>query len=306
MINIRLVIFLFIGISHLSIAQTKKEIISKIIELNSLDGWDGIENPILEKNGLSNDSNYYNFEKLKKIISTEELQKLTKHKNQVLRLYAIDELMDNENKAINVKKEILDAINHKKIIQTHSGCIVDKDFTYSIIYHNYWSNVRGKASKPPHETDEKKIELINLKAVNEDILLREINSDILKLDEDLYWLVYDRAFEVEKYDDGLKKNIINLLYKYNNSYAFQYLKKNYPNDFNNIYKEYFIRYFSKATFEKVNQTFYLLDLAQYAFENNNEDMKKRILEKLRTTKGWEKELSGTFEHQIFNKYNVKL
>lgn len=306
MINIRLVIFLFIGISHLSIAQTKKEIISKIIELNSLDGWDGIENPILEKNGLSNDSNYYNFEKLKKIISTEELQKLTKHKNQVLRLYAIDELMDNENKAINVKKEILDAINHKKIIQTHSGCIVDKDFTYSIIYHNYWSNVRGKASKPPHETDEKKIELINLKAVNEDILLREINSDILKLDKDLYWLVYDRAFEVEKYDDGLKKNIINLLYKYNNSYAFQYLKKNYPNDFNNIYKEYFIRYFSKATFEKVNQTFYLLDLAQYAFENNNEDMKKRILEKLRTTKGWEKELSGTFEHQIFNKYNVKL
>ncbi|WP_157444266.1 hypothetical protein, partial [Chryseobacterium sp. BGARF1] len=239
MINIRLVIFLFIGISHLSIAQTKKEIISKIIELNSLDSWDGIENPILEKNGLSNDSNYYNFEKLKKIISTEELQKLTKHKNQVLRLYAIDELMDNENKAINVKKEILDAINHKKIIQTHSGCIVDKDFTYSIIYHNYWSNVRGKASKPPHETDEKKIELINLKAVNEDILLREINSDILKLDEDLYWLVYDRAFEVEKYDDGLKKNIINLLYKYNNSYAFQYLKKNYPNDFNNIYKEYF-------------------------------------------------------------------
>ncbi|OBW42317.1 hypothetical protein AB670_01274 [Chryseobacterium sp. MOF25P] len=84
------------------------------------------------------------------------------------------------------------------------------------------------------------------------------------------------------------------------------MKKNYPNDFNNIYKEYFIRYFSKATFEKVNQTFYLLDLAQYAFENNNEDMKKRILEKLRTTKGWEKELSGTFEHQIFNKYNVKL
>lgn len=205
MINIRLVIFLFIGISHLSIAQTKKEIISKIIELNSLDGWDGIENPILEKNGLNNDSNYYNFEKLKKIISTEELQKLTKHKNQVLRLYAIDELMDNENKAINVKKEILDAINHKKIIQTHSGCIVDKDFTYSIIYHNYWSNVRGKASKPPHETDEKKIELINLKAVNEDILLREINSDILKLDEDLYWLIYDRAFEVEKYDDLLKK-----------------------------------------------------------------------------------------------------
>lgn len=307
MINIRLVIFLFIGISHLSIAQTKKEIISKIIELNSLDGWDGIENPILEKNGLSNDSNYYNFEKLKKIISTEELQKLTKHKNQVLRLYAIDELMDNENKAINVKKEILEAINHKKIIQTHSGCIVDKDLTYSIIYHNYWSNVRGKASKPPHETDEKKIELINLKAVNEDILLRDINSEILKLDEDLYWLIYDRAFEVEKYDDRLKKNIIHLLYKYNNSYAFEYLSKNYPEEFKkSIYNTYFEKYFSKAKFNQVNQTFYLFNLAEFAFENANVDMQNKILQKLKTTKGWEKELGGSFDAQIFKKYNIKL
>lgn len=307
MINIRLVIFLFIGISHLSIAQTKKEIISKIIELNSLDGWDGIENPILEKNGLSNDSNYYNFEKLKKIISHNELFELSNHKNDVVRLYALDELIDKNLEQINVKKEILDAISKKKMIQTHSGCIVDRKLTYSIIYHNYWSNVRGKASKPPHETDEKKIELINLKAVNEDILLRDINSEILKLDEDLYWLIYDRAFEVEKYDDRLKKNIIHLLYKYNNSYAFEYLSKNYPEEFKkSIYNTYLEKYFSKAKFNQVNQTFYLFNLAEFAFENANVDMQNKILQKLKTTKGWEKELGGSFDAQIFKKYNIKL
>lgn len=302
----RLLIILIATISSFSFAQTKEKIISKIIKVNSLDGWDGIENPNLDKNGLSDDSNYYNFEKLKKIISSNELIELSKHKNQVLRLYAIGELMDDENKAINIKNEILNAINHKKIIQTHSGCIVDRELTYSIIYHNYWNRVRGKASKPSYETDEKKRKLLDLKAVNEDLLLRDINSEILKYDEDLYWLIYDTMFEIEKYDDHLKNNIINLLYKYNNSYAFQYLKKSYPEDFDRIYLDYFNNYFSKAKFSDINQTFYLYNLTQYAFENNIEDMKKRILQKLRTTNGWEKQLSGSFETQIFTKYNIKL
>ncbi|AYN01596.1 hypothetical protein [Chryseobacterium sp. 3008163] len=307
MIYIRLVIFLFIGISNLFFTQTKQEIISKIIEVNSLDAWDGILNPNLDKNGLSDDSNYYNFEKLKKIISHDELLELSHHKNQVVRLYAIGELIRKNNTQLNVKKEILEAISKKKIVQTHSGCIVDRELTYSIIYHNYWSYVRGSASKPPYETDEKKLKLLNIKAVNEDYLLRDINSEILNIDKDLYWLIYDRAFEIEKYDDNLKKNIIRLLYKHNNSYAFEYLNKNYPEEFKkSIYNTYFEKYFSKAKFNEVNQTFYLFNLAEYAFENNNVDMQNKILQKLKTTKGWEKELGGSFNAQIFEKYNIKL
>jgi len=306
MINIRFVIILITIISNLSFAQTKQEIISRIIEVNSLDDWDGILNPNLDKNGLSNDNNYYNFEKLKKIISPEELVELGKHKNQVLKLYAINELIIEDNKIFNIKKEILNAITKKKMVQTHSGCIVDRELTYSIIYHNYWNHVKAKASKPPYETDNKKRELIYLKAINEDHLLREINSEILKTDKDLYWLIYDRMFEIEKYNNHLKNNIINLLYKYNNSYAFEYLNKNYPKEFKDIYNEYFNKYFSKSAFDDVNQTFYLYNLTQFAFENNNEDMKRRILEKLKNTNGWEKQLSGSFRTQIFEKYNIKL
>ncbi|PJJ62984.1 hypothetical protein [Chryseobacterium geocarposphaerae] len=302
----RLLTILIVLISNFSFTQTKEEIIARIIKVNSLDGWDGVLNPDLDKNGLSDNNNYYNFEKLKKIVSTDELLDLTKHKNQVLRLYAIDELISENNKYINIQKEILDAIANKKIVQTHSGCIIDKELTYSIIYHKYWNLVRARASKNPNESDKEETELIGRKTLNEDNLLRNINSEILKLDEDLFWLIYDRVFEIEKYDETLKKNIIHLLFKYNNSYAFKYLKKNYPDDFNNIYTEYFTKHFSKAEFDKVNETFYLFDLVQYAFENNNDDMKTRILQKLRTTKGWEKELSGTFEHQIFNKYHIKL
>lgn len=302
----RFIAIFIVLVSNFSFAQTKEEIISRIIKVNSLDGWDGILNPVLDKNGLSDDSNYYNFEKLKKIVSTDELLDLTKHKNEVLRLYAIDKLMADDNKSLNIKKEILNAINHKKIVQTHSGCILDQELTYSIIYHKYWNHVKGKAVIPSNKFNEKDIEAIRQKEINNDPLLREINSEILKVDDDLYWLVYDSMFEIEKYDSNLKNNILHLLYKYNNSYAFQYLKKNYPEDFESIYNEYFNKYFSKANFSKINQTFYLFNLAQYAFENNNEDMKNRILEKLRTTHGWEKELSGSFQAQIFDKYNIRL
>ena len=134
----RLLTILIVLTSNFSFTQTKEEIISRIIKVNSLDGWDGILNPDLDKNGLSDNNNYYNFEKLKKIVSTDELLDLTKHKNQVLRLYAINELISENNKYINIQKEILDAIANKKIVQTHSGCIVDKELTYSIIYHKYW------------------------------------------------------------------------------------------------------------------------------------------------------------------------
>mgnify|MGYP006180629409 CR=1 FL=1 len=46
---------------------------------------------------------YYNFKKLKEIISKEDLIKLTNHENQVLRLYAIRELIEQNDKSINLK-----------------------------------------------------------------------------------------------------------------------------------------------------------------------------------------------------------
>ncbi|MFY7844067.1 hypothetical protein [Chryseobacterium gambrini] len=303
--NYFLIIFITIA-SNFSFAQTKEEIISRIIKVNSLDDWDGILNPKLDINGLSDNNNYYNFEKLKKISSQNQIFELSKHKNPIVRLYAIGELISQNNHSLDLKKIVLDAISNKEIIPTSSGCIIDRDLTYSIIYHNYWNHVRANSSKQQYEEDNKNNEVMYLQAINNDHLLKEINIEILRRDEDLFWLIYKRAFEIEKYNKNLKKNIIHLLYKYNNSYAFEYLEKNYPKDFKNIYNGYFNKHFTNAKFDNVNQIFYLFNLTKYAFENHNKDMKIRILEKLRTTDNWKKELSGIFKVQIFEKYNVKL
>ena len=123
-----------------SYGQTKDELINAIIKVNSLDGWDGImerdfpgqiENNNEKTNVNSN--NYYNFKKLKEIISTEDLIKLTNHENQVLRLYAIRELIEQNDKSINLKDIILEEIKNENYIQTHEGCIISQELSYSII-----------------------------------------------------------------------------------------------------------------------------------------------------------------------------
>lgn len=161
-----LLLTLLIAIST-SYGQTKEELIDAIIKVNSLDDWDGIidrpfpgetENNI-EKEKISS-NNYYNFNKLKEIVSRDELIKLTSHKNQVLRLYAIKELIEKNDIAFDLKKIIVEEIKNKKYIHVHSGCIISQELSYSILYHAYWNQVRINARDIGTENDEKKKKLL--------------------------------------------------------------------------------------------------------------------------------------------------
>lgn len=306
-----LLLTLLIAIST-SYGQTKEELINAIIKVNSLDDWDGIidrpfpgqiENNI-EKAKISS-NNYYNFNKLKEIISREELINLTSHKNQVLRLYAIKELIEKNDIAFDLKKIIVEEIKNKKYINVHSGCIISQELSYSILYHAYWNQVRINARDIGTENNEKKEEVAMQKAVENDKLLKEINVEIIKLDKDIYWLIYERIFACGKFNDNLKHNIVELLFKFNNSYAFEYLKKNYPDEAEKISEDYFKIYFEKQKFKTENHIYYLYNFTEYAFVNNNKKMIEKIITKLRTTKSW-KMISGSFENQIFRKYNVNI
>lgn len=306
-----LLLTLLIAIST-SYGQTKEELINAIIKVNSLDDWDGIiDRPFpgqieknIEKEKIST-NNYYNFNKLKEIVSREELIKLTSHKNQVLRLYAIKELIEKNDITFDLKKVIIEEIKHKKYIQVHSGCIISQELSYSILYHAYWNQVRINARDIGTENDEKKEEIAMQKAVENDKLLREINTEIIKLDKDIYWLIYERIFSSGKFNDNLKNDIVKLLFQFNNSYAFEYLKKNYPDEAEKISKDYFDGYFGKQKFNTDNQIYYLYSFTEYAFTNDNKEIIEKVMTKLRTTKSW-KMISGSFEHQIFRKYNVKI
>jgi len=305
----KLLITTFFLISIISFGQTKEELIDAIIKINSLDGDDGMFDREFDgettKTKKISSNNFDNFVKLKKLISKDELINLTNHKNQVLRLYSIRELIEQNDNSINLVKIILDEIKNEKHIQTHEGCIISQDLTYSIIYHDYWNQVRLKALNKFNENDDEKRELIMQKAQENDNLLKKINSEILKLNKDVYWLIYARIFEIKKYEENSKSYITKLLFENNNSYAFDYLKQNYQNEFEQISKTYFENYFEKQNFETDNQVTYLFNFAKYAFENDKKELIERITKKLRNSEGW-KSKSGMFQYQIFEKYNVKI
>lgn len=305
----KLLISTFLLISIISFSQTKEELIDAIIKINSLDGDDGMFDREFDgettKTKKISSNNFDNFEKLKKLISKNELINLTNHKNQVLRLYSIRELIEQNDNSINLVKIILDEIQNETYIQTHEGCIISEDLTYSIIYHDYWNQVRLNELNKYNENDDKKRELIMQKAQENDSLLKSINSEILKLNKDIYWLIYARIFEIKKYDENLKSYITKLLFENNNSYAFDYLKQNYQNEFEQISKTYFENYFDKQNFETENQVFYLFYFTEFAYQNDDKELIQRITKKLKNSEGW-KSRSGWFENQIFKKYNVKI
>lgn len=305
-----LLAILFITIST-SFGQTKEELIGAIIKVNSLDDSDGmIDRPFpgqaenKSEKGKISANNYYNFTKLKELISREELIKLTSHKNDVLKLYAITELIERNDIAFDLKKIIIDEIKHEKQVQVHRGCIISQELSYSVLYHAYWNQVRINARDTGTDNDDEKQQIAMRKAVENDTLLTEINNEILKLDKDIYWVIYDRIFDVEKLNVNLKNELVELLFKFNNSYAFEYLKKNYPDE-TELVSDYFKVNFDKQKFATDNQVYHLYNFTEYAYATNNKEMIEKITAKLRTTETW-KTIRGSFENQIFKKYNVKL
>jgi hypothetical protein len=220
-----------------SFGQTKDELIEGITQVNSLDGWDGIIQRNLpgEAKKINDDekispNNYYNFRKLKQMISKEELIKLTTHENQVLRLYAIRELIEQNNTSLDLKNIIVTEIKDSKYIQVHNGCIISQELSYSILYHSYWNQVRINSRKIGSGYEEIIEENIMQAAVENDELLREINTEIIKLDQDVYWLIYKRIFDSGKFNDNLKSDIVQLIKKFNNKYAYAYILKYYPQE----------------------------------------------------------------------------
>ncbi len=303
-------VLLLVLINTFGFSQTKQAIMDTIIKINSLDDEPNIraanfnEDKFYSSNA-TNSNNYYNFEKLKRLLSQEELVDLADNPNKVLRLYSLRERIWNYDPTIDIKKVFLNELKRKDTIQTISGCLIGYDITYSIVYHDYWNAVRSKALENSKNATESEEDRIANAALLNDKRMLETNEAIIGLDCDLYWLIYDRVFDGLIYDKKLNPAIANLAYKYNNRYAFEYLKKRYPDDYANIEKDYYTNIFPYADFETDNGVFYLLDFAKRAFEINNQEYIDIVLKKLRESKTWRYRESA-FKAQIFEPYNVKL
>ena len=276
------VLILFFGIGSFCFGQSKQELMKSIIQVNELQSE-------CVGDGCNGKTQYHVFQKLKNLLSDNELYSLTKNENAVLRTYAILDFIDSGKG--NIPELFAQELNNNEEIRTFEGCIRSTDLIYSEVYHAYWNKLR-----------------IDIKDENEEILALKNDKTLQKLDslvvyypKDIYWLIYNRAFENRKYDESYLPRIKELALEKNNSYAFDYLNKYYSERFSAEFSNYFKNDFPKAKFETENEIFYLHGFLEYLFESGNEEYKQIAVSKLKNDNSWRKNNSSWFKNK-FEKY----
>ncbi len=280
-----------------------------IVKINSLDDEPDVtpynfNKEEFYKSDKTSGNNFYNFEKLKKLLSKEELVDLTDNPNKILRMYSIRERILNQDKTLDIKKAFLNEFRRKDSIQTISGCIVDYDPTSFIVYNDYWNVACGnvyEAIKSPTEKEQRDFQINSLM---QDKRMMETNEAIISNESDMFWLIYDRMFDGLTYNKNLNPSILKLVQNNNNSYAFDYLLTNFPKEYTDLDKDYYTNYFPYADFENQNAVVYLFRLTEHAFESKNQQYIDIVLKKLKEGKTW-RYSESRFRNEIFDKYDVK-
>lgn len=273
-----------------AVCQTKKTLIDSIIKRNVF------ESHYVGAGGTMSEQ-YENFLKLIKISSEKELLKLTDHKNPILRVYAQTYFIEQNKNVIEIFKKEL---KRNEKIEALDGCLIDFEYTYSIIYHNYWNNVRLNSITDFDTVEKNHNEKMEF-AIKNDATLKVLDSLILTSNQDLYWLLYSRAFDNQKNNHIDLKQIEKLAFKSNNFYAFDYLVKNdYKNQKDNIEK-YFKGNFIKTNFESENKIIYLFGFVDYLLSSNKKEYKDIVIKKLEKDLYW-KEYNDSWLDDILEKY----
>jgi len=272
-------------------AQTKDELIKKIIDYNVFESdCIGI--------ACAPSEQYNNFKKLKSIISSEELIQLSKHEQPVIRAYTSSELINLNKNPIEL---FIFEIDKDEKVETQDGCIGDYEALSSIVYNAYRGKITLESISSKDSDDKirkRKIE----NALSNDKTLQKLDSIILYSNKDLYWLYYFNILEKKKVSENHIKRILDLAFKQNNSYAFDYILTNYPEKHQLEIRDYFENTFLTANFDSENKVRYLDRFIEYLLATNREDYRQLCIKKLQRDQYWKNHLNW-IEDKL-KKYNL--
>lgn len=288
-----LTIIFYLTIS-LCFSQTKEQLIDSIIKVNR------VESDCVGR-GCVVSSQYKRFQKLKQKLSDKELIELSKHENPVIRSYVSIELI-NSNKG-NVPELLVSELKKNEMVETFEGCLIDRESTSSLVYHEYWNKIRIEIIR---KTDGNNYEqdMAAKKRLATDLTMEKLDSVIIYSKKDIDWLLYNRAFENRKHNDKYLPRIEELAFNKNNAYAFDYLKKYYSSEYSEKLENYLTIDFSKAKFQTENEVFYLHSFIEILLKSKSENFKQIAIDKLKTEEIWKKH-KGWFKTTL-KKYGIAL
>lgn len=280
-----LLYLLLIGFS--SFAQTKQQLIDSIIKINELqDECRWMQCREWEQ--------YRNWQRLLKQLSTKEVVALSKNDNPVVRMYATRELvLSGKGDAAIFFLEELKCDGRVVIVDAD---LMDEEYTYNIVYHDYWNKIRIEARNKVDFNNEALVNNAMEKRVEEDIKMFELDSIILAQDN-TYWLLYARAFSNRKFAEQFLPRIEELAFKHNNAFALDHLHKYYYD----IYQQQLLKYwredFMRADFTNENGVYHYNYAIQILLEDKDKDLKQIAVTKLKTDRSWEND-EGWFENTL--------
>ncbi|MGD1320037.1 hypothetical protein [Chryseobacterium sp. 2R14A] len=281
--------FLFLVSSFLVLGQTKEELIQKIVDYNIFESdCVGI--------ACSPSEQFKRFQKLLTIISEKELMDLSKHKEPVIRAYASTELIKRNQDVVSLFSF---EIEKNETVETQDGCIGGFDNLPWVIYNAYKWKVASKAITKSDQNENIR-NLKMTKALASDDKFQELNSIIFQSDKDLYYMFYYVTLKDKKINENLFPELKKLAFKYNNSFAFDFILDKYPNEVQN----YFLNDFEQADFDSPNKVMYLDRFIEYLLDSQDENYKKIAIAKLKKDKSWRKYFN--FIEDKLKKHNIVL
>ncbi|MCD1116260.1 hypothetical protein [Chryseobacterium turcicum] len=284
-----IICFLLFFSGYLALGQTKEELIQKIIDYN-----------VFESNcvgiACSPSEQFNRFEKLMTLISEKELMEFSRHKEPVIRAYASAELIKKDEDVI---KLFSFEIDKNESVETQDGCIGGFDELAWIIYNAYKWKVASKAVTKMDKDEDVRKSKIEQTLIN-DVTFQKLDSIILHSDKDLYYMFYYIILKGEKVNKSLFPVLKELAFTYNNSFAFDCISDEYPDEV----RSYFQNDFLQADFNSPNKVMYLDRFVEYLLNSENENYKSIAIQKLEKDDSWKKYLN--FIEGKLKKHNVVL
>lgn len=259
--------------ANISFGQSQKltAIVDKIAKINEVQhehvGYGGSES-----------ENYKNFKQLKDNATTEELVRLTDHKNASVACYASWALADNVYP--DLKTIFQKFILQDKQVETFSGCIKSQDNISSKLYHRYWNNVN--ISKRPN-----------------DKILLGLDSIVI-FSKHPYWLLLNRAMENRVYGEPYKTQISILAFEQGQREAIFYLCNWHKAEYADKIKEALVKYLNETEFKNTGTTDYYKTVEEL-FKFNDLEIRKAIIAKMKKDRHWEME-KGRFKYLLSDNY----
>ncbi|MDC8003556.1 hypothetical protein POV27_05805 [Aureisphaera galaxeae] len=284
----KLSIVLFLLTTH-SISQTKQELIDSIIKVNI------VESDCIGY-GCMPSKQYNNFQTLKSLLSEQELNTLSKHENPTLRTYALNELVQSGKG--DLVQLLAQELRKNERVRTFEGCLMDFDPISSILYHEYWNKIRIEARNKARDGLYEEEQAMK-RALETDVMMERLDSVVIHNRHVAYWLLYRRVFKNRKHKESYLSRIEDLAFKQNNSYAFEYLRKNYSSRYDERMEKYFTIDFPRARFKTESEIIYLNSLIETLLESERKDYRDIVIAKLKQDDSWRKH-SGWIKNTLKN------